>query len=179
MRTKTLSLILISVLFLFSCSREQRNKKAEEKGQRKVEKQASFIKGIGEGMKGLGKDAIESVSEGVGEIVKGANEGLDKSFVKIDIRVSEELAPLVQASRCEIHQNDSSRKKGVLVYTIFEDDFDGRLVLKAFDKENNELGRSAIAVTEAADNGHFIEFPFDERTSFTLINYLTLEHRAK
>ena len=180
MKLKLLSFMLIASCFLLSScgDREKRNKRAEEKARAKTEKQASRVKGIGEGLKGVGADAVESVSEGVGELFKGAKHGLDKSIVQKDIEVAEDLLPFVTISRCEVHQNENdSIKKVILVYAVFEQDFDGKLLLKATDKNNQEIGRSSVVIAETADNSKFIEFPFDERTSFTLIKQLRLEKR--
>ena len=179
MKIKAFLILLIAVSALSSCDREKRNKRAEEKGRSKTEKQASFIKGVGEGLKGAGKDAVQSVSEGIGEIAKGANEGFDNSFVKMNVEVVETLAPFVTVSRCEVSKLDTVGNKGILVYTVFEQDFDGKLLLKAFDSSEQEIGRSLVTVKEEADKSRFIEFPFDERTSFTLIKKLVLDHRSK
>lgn len=175
---KSLIIILLGMVTLSACGdREKRNKRAEEKGQARTEREASFIKGIGEGLKGTGKEAIESVSEGVSELFKGANEGFDQSWVKVAINVAEELEPIVSISRSEIYENDSTRKKGILLYAVFEQDYNGKFLLKAFDKDDKEIARSNVLITEIADNSCFIEFPFDERTSFSLIKKLKLEHR--
>ena len=178
MNLKSLSFMLIASCFLLSScgDREKRNKRAEEKARAKTEKQASRVKGVGEGLKGVGADAVETVGESIGELFKGAKHGLDKSLVQLGIEVAEDLLPFVTVSRCEVHQNDSI-KKAILVYAVFEQDFDGKLLLKATDKNNQEIGRSIVVVTETADNSKFIEFPFDERTTLTLIKQLKLEKR--
>ncbi|MDR3261670.1 MAG: hypothetical protein LBT78_07515 [Tannerella sp.] len=177
----TLSILVAAILLaLTSCrSREEQNKKAEETGQAVTEKKAGFLKGVGEGLKGAGKEVAELVSEGIGEVVKGANEGFDKSMVRMEVRVPEEQKEYLTVSRTEVHTNDSTLKKEIIVYTVFEKDCDGKLILKAHDKGGEEIGRSAVTVKETSDNGRFVEFPFDERTSFTLIHYLTLEYKSK
>ena len=172
---KILVICLLSVTLFFSCSRDAKNKRAQEKGQTLVEKEGSFIKGVGDGLKGVGKDAAESISEGVGEVLKGSNEGFDKSLIKKEVRVSEGLKDFLKATRCEISQSDSIQKKELIVYIIFEKDFDGKLVLKAFDNNDKEIARSAVEVKEKSNNSRFVEFPFDNRTAFDLIQYLTLE----
>ncbi|MDR2144854.1 MAG: hypothetical protein LBE91_00135 [Tannerella sp.] len=178
-KLKLSAIVIVSVILLAACSKEAKNKRAREAGQAVTEEKASFVKGLGEGLKGAGKDAAESISEGVGEVLKGGSEGFDKSLVKKEVRVKEELKALLNATRCEISQNDSLQEKEVIVYTIFEGDFDGKLVLKAFDKNDEEIGRSAVAVKEESDNSRFVEFPFDNRTPFSQIQYFILEDRVK
>jgi 5'-3' exonuclease len=178
-KLKLLIIIIVSVVLLFACNREARNKRAQQAGQAVTEEKASFLKGLGEGLKGVGKEAAESLSEGVGEVLKGGKEGFDKSFIKKEIRVKKELQAFLNATRCEINQMDSLQRNVAVVYAIFENDFDGKLVLKAFDKNDEEIARSAVFVNEKSDNSRFVEFPFDNRTSFLQVQYLTLEDGVK
>jgi hypothetical protein len=168
-------IIITAMLMLVACGREDRNKRAEDKGQTLVEKKSSYLKGIGKGLKEKGKDAAEALSEGVSEVFKGASEGFDKSLVQLDVRLSDNLKELVSVSRSEIHTNDSLLKKEIIVYTVFEKDCAGQFILKAFDKNDKEIGRSVVAIKEQADKSRFVEFPFDDRTSFSLIQYLVLD----
>ena len=182
-KIKMLTLFLVAVILLTACSREERNKRAHDAGQKITEEKSNFIKGIGEGLKDAGKGAAESISEGVSEVFKGANEGFDNSQVKKEVKVSEELNAFLEVTRCEIsdgiRQKDSTLTKGFVVYTVFEKDFEGKLVLKAFDKNDKEIARSVLEVNEKSDNSRFVEFPFDKRTAFDLIKYLSLDKRSE
>jgi hypothetical protein len=114
-KLKLLIICIVSVSLFSACSREARNKRAQDTGQTIVEEKGSFIKGVGDGLKGVGKDAAESISEGIGEVLKGGNEGLDKSLVKKEVRVSEDLKVFLKATRCEFSQNDSIKNKDFIV----------------------------------------------------------------
>ncbi|MDR2926402.1 MAG: hypothetical protein LBU76_10735 [Azoarcus sp.] len=55
-------IIFISTCVLFfGCSKDARNKRAQESGRAVTEQQANFIGGVGDGLKGTGKDAAESI----------------------------------------------------------------------------------------------------------------------
>ena len=129
-RSIMLIAILLSCVLLFSCSREERNKRAQEAGQIVVEEKASFAKGVGEGLKGVGKEAAESLGGGVGEVIKGGVVGIDDSLVQKEVRVADELQTILNVTRCEIGRSTSLPERIVTAYTIFDNNFDGRLVLK-------------------------------------------------
>lgn len=162
---------------LNSCmSREERNKRAEEKGRSRIEEQASNVKGMGEALKEAGKEAMESLTEGTGNVIKGANEGFDQSLVKIDIRLADNAKEYCAATRTRV-DTDSLGKKQVISYMTFGKACKGKLIMKMFDKADQEIARSVIHVDKMEDEAMNVEFPFDQRTSFMLIKYGTLEYK--
>ncbi|MDR2926403.1 MAG: hypothetical protein LBU76_10740 [Azoarcus sp.] len=84
----------------------------------------------------------------------------------------------MNVTRAEVSRNASSQEQEMILYTVFEKDFNARLILKAFDKNHKEIGRSAVSVQEQSDSSRFVGLPFDSRTSFSLIQYFILEHRS-
>ena len=60
-------------------------KKAEEEGNGLVSIKSKMIKGAGDALKSDGKEAIASASEGIGEVVKGANQVLIKVLLEQNI----------------------------------------------------------------------------------------------
>ena len=81
----------------------------------------------------------------------------------------------IQLGRAGKHYNDSTRKTDVIVYAIFQKDFKGKLLLKAFDKEKAELGRKTMEVNKKTEDAEYIDFEFDERTPLSLVHHFTLE----
>lgn len=168
----------LSVLFLASCmSKDEKKQQAEDEGNILVETKARFIKGIGDGLKGEGKDAAESISEGAGEVYGGLNEGFDASLVKVTVKLDPRLDPFVSLGRCGKHSNDSTQKTDLIVYTIFKQDYNGKLLVRALDKDNLEVGRATKTVNYKADQAEYVEFEFDKRTPINLVEYFTLEKR--
>lgn len=168
----------VAVTFMLSSclSREERNRRAEEEARGEVEVQASRVKGVGEALKGVGKDAMQSLAEGVGSVVKGASEGFDKSTVSIDMRVSDEAKTYFSSTRTQV-ETDSLGKQEIISYLTFNRACKGKLVLKLFNKTNKEVGRSVVAVNMSEEEARYIDFPVDQRISFSLIEYCTLEYK--
>lgn len=63
------------------------------------------------------------------------------------------------------------------MYTIFKQDYNGKLLVRALDKDNLEVGRATKTVNYKADQAEYIEFEFDKRTPINLVEYFTLEKR--
>ena len=172
-----LSVCTVSLL-AFSCSsKEEKKQKAEDEGNLLAETQARFIKGIGEGLKGEGKDAAESVSEGAGEVYTGLNTGFDKSLMKVTVKKDPALEPLVNLGRCGKYTNDTTGRTDVVIYTIFKQDYQGKLMVRGYDKENLEVGRVTKKVDYKEDDADYIEFEFDKRTPINLVQYFTIKKK--
>ena len=78
-----------------------KKEKAEEEGNALVSIKSKMIKGAGDALKSDGKEAIASASEGIGEVVKGANSGFDKSFTGAKISVDSISSQLLQVGRTQ------------------------------------------------------------------------------
>jgi len=99
----------------------------------------------------------------------------DKSLVKINVKAADEVKEYFTVGRTGKHYNDTTYQTNVIVYTVFNKDFKGKLVLKAFDKENAEIGRKTLEVNKKTDDAKYIDFVFDKRTPLSLADYYTLE----
>jgi len=53
----------------------------------------------------------------------------------------------------------------LLLYVIFNADFNGKLTAKVFDDQTQEKGRASVTLTGKKDEAKFIEFHFDKRTN--------------
>lgn len=169
-------IILSLIITMISCaSKEERKKQAEEDGNTLVEEKSSFIKGVGDALKKDGKEAAESVSEGVGEVFNGVNKGFDNSLTKIDVSTADVFKQYIELGRTGKHYNDTTHKTDIIIYAIFKKDLKGKLLLKAFDKEKKELGRKTVEVNKKTDDAEYINFEFDERTPLSLADAYTLE----
>lgn len=170
-------ILIVATAMLSSClSVEERNKKAEEKARAKTEKQINRAKGVGEALKGTGSSAMESITEGVSEMIKGANKGFDKSFVSVQIRLSYGAKPYFNVTRTRI-DTDTLGNQEIISYLTFDKDCVGKLSMKLFDAADQEVARSVIKVQESADEAKYMTFPFDQRTSFSLVKYGIIEYK--
>jgi hypothetical protein len=98
-----------------------------------------------------------------------------------ELRVSEALArQSVRATR--IQASDKKRAetdpRTIDVYVIADETLAGTLVLKAFDKDDREVGRSLAKVTFAKDDARYVGFDFDARVPLAAVKYFTLERSS-
>ena len=168
---------VLGVLMLTSCmSKEEKMKEAEEDGSELVAVKAKMVDGAGKALQKEGKQAIESATKGVSELIKGANSGINES-VNYSKVISE---PSFQANfeECKAEKkygSDYEKTKKVNVYLIAKNDFKGKLILKAFDRDKKEIGRSNIEVSIKKDDAKYVDFSFDERTHLLQVEYFTIK----
>lgn len=171
---KYLSLAL-TVVFLSSCmSTEEKKKVAEEEGNALVSIKSKLIKGAGDALKDDGKEAAESASEGIGEVIKGISTGFDKSLNQTKVVPDSVFQTLFEVGRTDLYFSDTSHTKKVTVYLISKGDFDGKVRLKAYDVANKEIGRSSCEVKVGADEAKYADFVFDQRTPLLQAAYYTI-----
>ncbi|HEY9047923.1 MAG TPA: hypothetical protein VIN08_18575, partial [Ohtaekwangia sp.] len=53
----------------------------------------------------------------------------------------------------------------VSVYCIFNQDFEDTVMLKAYDNQKLETGRSKLIIKAKKDDAGFYDFPFDKRAN--------------
>ncbi|BDD09504.1 hypothetical protein FUAX_19360 [Fulvitalea axinellae] len=168
MRKRITSLVLMAfALTTSSClSTEEKKKKAEEEGNALIAIKSKLIKGAGEALKSDGKDAVETATEGVGEIIKGVNSGFDKSINQANIEADSVFLKTFSLGRLskDFSSSDSVKARKVSVYLIAEKAFDGKVKLKAFDASGMEIGRSVLKVKIDEDDSRYFDFEFDKRT---------------
>ena len=142
-------------------SREEKLKAAEEQGNTIAATKAKLAKGVGEAMKREGKEAMETVSEGVGEMVKGIGSGVNKGLLAVKLDVAPELAgqgvAVTRASRLEA-------ENAVSVYITFDNGYTGPLELRVFDEKDLEVGRARAELNGNAGGAQYVDFTFDRRT---------------
>jgi len=171
---KALSLSLV-VASLTSCmSREEKEKMAEEEGNALVSIKSKLIKGAGDALKDDGKEAAESASEGIGEVVKGISSGFDKSLNQTKVVPDSIFGSIFEVGRTDQYFSDTAKTKKVTVYLVAKQDFDGKIRLKAYDNNNKELGRSSCKLKIGADEAEYADFAFDNRTPLLQISYYTI-----
>lgn len=170
---RVLSVSVVSIVLLTGCkSREEKLKAAEEEGNLLAATKARMVKGMGEALKTDGKDAVQSVSEGTGEMVKAAGSGFDKTLSQVKVAVVPALAEQgIGVTRASKH-HDTSKSKAVTVYVLFDKPWSGKLELRAYDAEKLEVGRSVVNLDEKEPTAKYVDFAFDERTPlFSLENF--------
>jgi hypothetical protein len=113
------------------------------------------------------KDAInktgETVGAGVSEFADGVKEGVTKTF-DCRLELSKDLAASgVSTGKFSI-EYDSATASKLIVYFIFEKDFNKTVSAKVFDTENKEYGRTSLTISGKAGEAKYFDFFFDKRT---------------
>lgn len=107
----------------------------------------------------------EKAGEVVGEFVKGASSGVQRPF-KVEVNLSEPLTQKgLTLGKILIASDTLGVDNLVSVYCIFKENFQDTLVLKAFDSDGLETGRSKLAISAKKDEAGYYDFPFDRRTN--------------
>jgi hypothetical protein len=169
--------VLLSVLLLTSCmSKEEKMKEANEEGNEAVAVKAKFIEGAGDALQNEGKKAVKSASKGVGEMIKGVNSGISESINTAEVQSEPAFRVNFEDCKAEkIYGEDSEKNKKVTIYLIAKKDFSGKLILKAFDDDKKEIGRSCLDVSIKKDEAKYVDFAFDARTHLLQTESFTIK----
>jgi hypothetical protein len=117
----------------------------------------------------------KTAGEAVGELVSGVTSGVEKAYEPIV-----ELSPNLKEKGIEFGKilvsSDPEAKDNVLVvYMIFNQNFKGTLIAKAFDNKGAEMGRTKADLNYKKDETKYIEFHFDKRTNIDKDSKMTIE----
>jgi hydrogenase maturation factor len=119
--------------------------------------------------------AGDAAGQAAGEFAQGASKGISKAF---DVKISlpaDMTSKGIQFGKAMV-MNDSLGDDNMLVlYVIFNKDFEGKLSAKAFDDQSLEMGRASVQVNGKKDQAKYVEFHFDKRTTINSKNRITIE----
>jgi len=165
----------LSIAFVSCLSTEEKKEKAEAEGNAIVSIKSKLLKGAGDALKTDGKEAIASVTEGVGEVIKGMTSGYDKSINQANVVPDSLFTTYFNLGRTSKKYSDTTNIKKVSVYLISKKSFDGKVKLKAFDESKTEIGRSIQNISILEDDAKFYDFNFDDRTPLLQASFFTIE----
>lgn len=119
--------------------------------------------------------AGDIAGQATGEFVEGASKGISKAFdVKIEIDPTL-AAKGIEFGKTSVTSDSIGTDNLLVVYVIFNKDFKGKLISKAFDDKAVEMGRVAVEVEGKKDEAKYVEFHFDKRTNLDSKNKITVE----
>jgi hypothetical protein len=146
---KKIFFLISSVIFFAACSSESIKEKINKAG--------------------------DVAGQTAGEFIEGASKGVQKAF-DVKVTLPEGLKEKgVEFGKTQVTSDSAGTDNVLVVYVIFNKDFDGKLTAKVFDEQSLEMGRSTVTVTGKKDETKFIEFHFDKRTNIDSKNKLTVE----
>lgn len=110
-----------------------------------------------------------------GEFIEGAVKGAKKAF-DVTLVAPEMLKEKgISFGKATISSDSAGTDDMLILYVIFNKDFEGKLTAKAFDQQSLEMGRAVVNVSGKKDEAKFIEFHFDKRTNIGSKDKLTIE----
>jgi len=117
----------------------------------------------------------ETIGKSTTEFIEGVGDGITKTLA-LDIKVSEDLISKgLETGKYLIETSETGSKNILTLYIIFNKDFDETVFLKAYDKNNLEIGRVNIKISGKKDEAGYYDFVFDERTKLENKGSLILE----
>jgi hypothetical protein len=148
-----------------ACSR----KSAEEKGAELASEKIDMAKGIGGVLEEKGSAAAESLTTGMGNVVKGVGKGMEKSGRVIAAKPSVEQAGLKVTKLQDATLNAEATVHGLEAYIVANADAHGKLRVIAYDLLDNEIGRTRIDLVRTADEGKYVSIPLDAQVNLASI----------
>ena len=115
------------------------------------------------------KDAANKTGEAVAktgsEFADGVARGIQKTFSN-EVVVSDNLKTNgLTTGKIIITGTDSTTDNILSAYLIFAKDFNQQLLIKVFDQQGLEYGRTNQLITAKAGEAKYIDFIFDKRTN--------------
>jgi hypothetical protein len=119
--------------------------------------------------------AGDAAGQTAGEFIEGATKGVQKAF-DVSITIDSKLAAKgIEFGKTQVSSDSLGTDNLLVVYVIFNQNFNGKLTAKAFDDQSLEMGRSSIQIQGKKDETKYVEFHFDSRTNLDSKNKLTIE----
>ena len=114
------------------------------------------------------KETINKSGEVVGksatEFIEGVSDGVDKTL-QCELSLSQSLKDKgIKTGKFSIADTLGGKHNLLILYLIFDKDFDGTISAKVFDQDNLEMGRKALPVIDKSGEARYFDFVFDKRT---------------
>jgi len=117
----------------------------------------------------------DAAGQAIGELATGISNGVKKS-IEPKIEINDRLKRMgISFGKMTINNDSVGNNNVLIVYVIFEKDFNGILIAKAFDSKDLEMGRIKQDIKGKKDDTKFIEFHFDKRTELKNDSKIKLE----
>jgi hypothetical protein len=139
MQNKFILFLLISSISMYSCRTESGNERLQ--------------------------GATEKVGESASKAVKGLKAGIEKA-TKVNIELSENLKTRgLSLGKTKLDSKNGGRHNMLNVYVIFDKKMNRNVLLKVFNNQNEEVGRTKTLISGNEGEAKYIDFIFDKRTN--------------
>jgi hypothetical protein len=162
------------VVALSACS----DKTVREQGAELAGKKIDIVAGVGDQLQAKGAEAGESLTAGVGKVVKGIERGVLKSGRNVA------LDPAVGQAGLQINQVGDAKAQSetghaLEAYVIANNTAAGKLQLYAYDALDREIGRSTATLAMAAGEAKYVSFPIDQQVDLNAISRVRLAYASQ
>ncbi len=166
---------LVVVLAITGCSRQT----AEEKGKELATEKIDMVKGIGDALQEKGSEAAKSVAHGAGNVLQGANTGLEEAFEWKIVQADAMSKNGLTISRVQHGKPGEKSSKTVDIYVVANADANGSLSMVAYDVAKREVVRTKIDLKMGAKDGRYETLELDERTDLGAIREVSFDYQPK
>ena len=130
--------------------------------------------GCGKKDESLVKKAGSKIGSTLTDFTTGIGKGIDKQM-KVKVELSDELKGLGISKT--ISKSMGLDKKGITVYLLSKDPLKIKLISKAINADNLEIGRSVVEVEFKEDDAKYIEFEFDKNLDRSMVAKYTIDKK--
>lgn len=116
----------------------------------------------------------ETVGKTASEFFEGVSEGVEKTL-QCELVLSEELKEKGLKTGKYSVESDMGNNNKLILYLIFDKDFESVLTAKAYDKNGLEIGRTELNVESKANQAGYYDFLFDKRTHIEVKSKIIIE----
>ena len=117
----------------------------------------------------------ETVGKAATEFFEGVQEGIDKTL-QCEVLLSESLVDKgLRTGKFSIESAEEGNNNRLVIYLIFDKDFNSPITAKVFDKNGLETGRSKVNAAGKADEAMYVDFVFDKRSHIEVKSKIVLE----
>lgn len=124
--------------------------------------------GCSENNDSMANKAGEKVGSLLTEFAEGAGKGIDQKML-IDVRFDKDFK--AKGITSSVAKQDSIAEKSIVLYLIGEKEFSGKIMIKAYNEADQEIGRSTEEVTLTEDEAKYTTFKFHEEMDVQLVIY--------
>lgn len=110
-------------------------------------------------------NASKNVGQSAAKVVSGLKTGIEK-VTKINIELSENLKTRgLSLGKTKLDSKNGGRHNMLNVYVIFDKKINKNVVVKVYNNQNEEIGRTKSLIAGDAGEAKYIDFIFDKRTN--------------
>lgn len=130
---------------------------------------AFVLAGCGESEQSLSERAGKVVGDSLAAFFAGVGSGVDERMkVRTELSEAARAAGLGMTVAKSAGMTDPD--KSFIIYVLAQQPFKGTLLVKAFDRDGQEIGRSRAAVDLQQDDADYISFAFSQQMDSQLVH---------